>query len=186
MLLLPSRPNAPSVAASIHAPTPGPSTTKDKGKQKTQSPDAFQEFAFPTGQQGFQDLRTSLLHLQAPLWDALSIASMENQQDVSLSMLHLKNLDNWLNFLLNVTNKAEKSVNFCQAVVQLPPYPALGLAWTALANNSTTIHIASSKVVHSLVNSITLINVNKGGSGDCVPVPTLPGIHSLQQIVIRP
>ena len=112
---------------------------------------------FADGRQGFQDMRLSMLDLQAPLCDALSIASMENRTDASIATAHLRNIDAWLNTLLNLISKAEKSVDFCQSAHQLPPYPALGLAWTAMARNSATINIASSKAIHSLVNSITLV-----------------------------
>ena len=166
LLPVPSWPNAPISSDSIHAPVPGPSTTTNKGKAKAQSPDTFQNFVFPNGHQGFHDLCDTLLHLQTPLRDAMSIASMENQSDAIISMAHLQDIDNWLNMLLSMTNKAEKSIDFCQVAAQLPPYPALGLAWTALANNSTSINMASSKAIHSLVNSITLVNINKTNTSE--------------------
>ena len=166
LLPLPSHPHAPSLSVSMHAPLPGPSTTKDKGKQKAQTPDAAQEFMFTTGRQGFHDMRQSLLNIQAPLCNSLSIASMENRSDTTISTEHLHHIDTWLNMMLNLINKAEKSVDFCQAATQLPPYPVIGLAWTALANNSMTIDIASSKAIHSLVNSIMLVNVNKNATAE--------------------
>ena len=67
LLPLPSQPNAPSVEGSIHAPSPGPSIIKYKGKQKASSPLLVDEFAFPMGHVGFQELRKSLLHLQGLL-----------------------------------------------------------------------------------------------------------------------
>ena len=105
--------------------------------------------------------------------------------DAVISVNHLCALDGWLNFLLKVNNKAEKSVDFCQATTTLPPYPALGLAWTAMANNASSVDIATSKAVHSLVNSITLVNVNKAQGSNKIPVPTLPGIRPPQKVAIR-
>ena len=49
LLTLPSRPNAPIASASKVAPLEGQSATNNKGKQKAQLQDVFQEFMFPTG-----------------------------------------------------------------------------------------------------------------------------------------
>ena len=68
--------------------------------------------------------------------------------------------------MLNINDKAARSVDFCPAAALLPPYPALGLAWMAMANNSASIDIATSKALHALVNSITLVNVNKAAKKD--------------------
>ena len=57
---------------------------------------------------------------------------------------------------------------------------------SALVNKSTSIDIASSKAVHSLVNSIMLVNINKGNAGERVQIPALPGIKQPQQIAICP
>lgn len=55
-----------------------------------------------------------------------------------------------------------------------------------MSNDTTTIDISSSKAIHSLVNSITLVNVNKDAANTRVPVPSLPGIRPTQQVAIRP
>ena len=175
LLSLPTRPNAPGVSASIHTPSPGPATHPDKGKGRAASvePDLFK---LPNGRQGFQDQWLSLLNLQGPIRDALSIASMENRQDATIGIPQLQNIDRWLNFHLSLTSKAEKSLEYCPPAATLPPYPALGLAWTAMANDANSIDMPISKLIHSLVNSITIVNVNKAASREKVPVPIVLGI----------
>ena len=127
-----------------------------------------------------------LLHLQGPVQDALSISSMENRQDAIVPVHHLNEIDKWLNFHLSLTNKAEKLLEYCPPAMVLPPYPALGLAWAAMANNANSIDLPTSKSIHSLVNSITMVNVNKNASSEKVPVPTLPGVRLPSQVAIRP
>lgn len=68
----------------------------------------------------------------------------------------------------------------------LPPYPAIGLTWTAMANNATSVNMGTSKAIHLLINSITLVNISKMNTGKTVPVPMLPGILPPQQIMIWP
>ena len=131
-------------------------------------------------------LTSSLAQLQTPLQDALAIASMENNEFTTIRVDHSRQLLQLIDMLAKVTDKAAKSVDYCQAAVQLPPYPALGLAWMAMANNTSSIDITASKAVHSLVNSITVVNLNKRRDGELVPVPALPGIRPPQQVAIRP
>ena len=111
---------------------------------------------------------------------------MENRHNAIVSVSHLQEIDSWLNFHLSLTNKAEKSLDFCPPAATLPPYPALRLAWSAMANNANSIDLPTSKSIHSLVNSITIVNVNKTASHDKVPVPNLPGIRPPSQVAIRP
>ena len=127
-----------------------------------------------------------LLELQSPLREALSIASMENSSDASLSVPQIQALDRWINMLLKVNDKAERSLNFCPSAASLPPFPAIGLVWTALANNAMSLDLATGKNIHSLVNSITIVNVAKSKSDECVPVLLLPGIKPPQQVTLRP
>ena len=54
LLPIPSWPNAPGIAGSIHAPSPGPSTRIDKGKQRASSTSLVDKFVFPSGSAGFQ------------------------------------------------------------------------------------------------------------------------------------
>ena len=79
LLPLPSRPNAPSVVDSIHMPTPGPSMMIDKGKQRATSEQDADDFIFPVGRHRYQSFRNSLLDLQGPVRDFLSITSMEKK-----------------------------------------------------------------------------------------------------------
>ena len=132
------------------------------------------------------ELKARLAELTTPLQDALSIASMENSEYTSIKMAHSQRLLELLSTLTNVTEKASKSVDYCPAASQLPPYPALGLAWMAIANKSSAIDLPTSKATHSLVNSITVVNLNKCQDGEPVPVPVLPGIRPPQQVAIRP
>ena len=184
---LPDRPNT-STAHSLRQPaTTGPAATSAaKGKQRAQSYDDLQDFIFPPGRNGFTELKTRLAQIQSPIQDALSIASMENSEFTTINTAHARQLLQLLDTLTKVADKATKSIDYCQAATQLPPYPALGLAWMAMANNSNSIDLASSKAVHLLVNSITVVNVNKKCDAEVVPVPVLPGIRQPQQIAIRP
>ena len=104
----------------------------------------------------------------------------------TLTTEHTRQLGQLLSMLHNVTDKAAKSLDYCPAAMQLPPYLALGLAWMALANNSNTIDMTASKAAHLLVNSITIVNVNKERPTEPIPVPVLPGICLPQQVAIRP
>ena len=127
-----------------------------------------------------------LTELQGPIKDALSIASMENWPDAVLAISQLQVIDSWFGFLLKVNDKVECSLEFCPPALTLPPYPTLGLAWMAMANNATSVDIVTSKSIHSLVNSITLVNVNKAATGKRVPVAILPRIKPPQQVAICP
>ena len=73
-------------------------------------------------------MRLTLLELQNPLCNALSIASMEGSTDITLTVAHTQALDRWLATLLKVTDKAEHSLEFCPLAVLLPPFPTMGLA----------------------------------------------------------
>ena len=101
-------------------------------------------------------------------------------------MAHVRQLNQWLAMFLNITEKASKSLDYCLAAAQLPPYPVLGLAWMALANNSNSIDISASKAAHLLVNSIMVVNLRKGQASEPVPVPVIPSIRQPQQVAIRP
>ena len=56
----------------------------------------------------------------------------------------------------------------------------------AMANDATSLDIATSKAIHSLVNSIMMVNVAKTNMGEHIPVPALPGIQPPQQVSIHP
>ena len=87
LLPVPSRPNAPLTSVSKILPQTGMTSTS-KGKQRVQSQDEIHDFIFPSGQQGFTELKSKLSELQAPLLDTLSIASMENSDLCTLSTAH--------------------------------------------------------------------------------------------------
>ena len=90
----------------------------------------------------------------------------ESSADATLTILHIQSIDRWINMLLKVTDKAECSLDFCPSAASLPPFPAMGLAWTAMANNATSVDMATGKIIHSLVNSITVVNVAKASSAE--------------------
>ena len=184
LLPIPARPHVAGVASSMHAPSPGPATRPDKGKGRAGSLEPDQ-FMVSFGRQGFNDMRMSLLRLQGPVRDALSISSMENRPDAVVLVQHLQEVDKWFNFQLSLINKGEKSLDYCPPAATLPPYPTLGLAWVAMANNTNSIDLPTSKAIHVLVNSITVVNVNKDASKEKVPVPTLPGIRPPSQVAIQ-
>ena len=88
LFTIPSHPNAPHASVSKVLPPANTSTTS-KGKQRAQSQDAFQDFIFLVGCQGFNELRSTISGLQSPLQDALSITSMENSDLTTISMAHI-------------------------------------------------------------------------------------------------
>ena len=185
LLPIPNRPNAPLTSASMAQSVTHTASTS-KGKQRAQSIDDLQDFTFSDRRQGFYELKAKLQELQAPLQESLSIASMENSEFTMITTDHARQISHWFAMLTTVTDKAAKSLDYCPEAAQLPPYPALGLAWTALANSRNSINISASKAVHALVNSITIVNVNKQCPTKPVPVPVIPGIQQPQQVAIRP
>ena len=94
-----------------------------------------------------------------------------------MGVAQLQDIDKWINL---------KSLEYCPPAANLPPCPALGLAWTAMANDANSIDLPNSKAIHSLVNSITVINVNKTASSKKIPVPAVPGIRAPSQVSIWP
>ena len=158
----------------------------NKGKGKAAVNSLYADFQFNIGKQGFVKLCNKLTKLQSLVQDALSIASMENRLDVIINKAQLSDIDTMLTFLHSVVDLAEKSIVHCPPVTGLPPYPALGIAWTALVNNRMTIDLDTAKAIHALVNSITIVTINKGGATNKVPVPNLPGIFTPADASIRP
>ena len=156
--------------------------TETATKKVTTAP---HEFAFKNGAAGFQELRVKLLNLQSPLRASRVAAHENNEERVVISTKQATDLDNLLTFLMKVNEKAENSLTVCPTARQIGPYPALGLAWTALANNSSSIDMTTSKIIHSLTNSITVVNVNRNVTQDKIPVPIIPGILPPRNVVIK-